>query len=387
MTADQGGTAWIRNVRTLLADGRIAPTDVALQDGRIAEIGIAPASAGLDGGGLLLLPGIVDLHGDAFERQLMPRPGVRFPVDLALLETDRQLVANGITTAFHGITWSWEPGLRGRESIVAIIEAIERLRDRLACDTQIHLRHEIYNVEAADEIEAWIEAGRIRLLAFNDHLPMFRRKRENPAQLSQYAERAHISLADFNELVDRVAARADAVAPTNARLAAAARSRSIALASHDDDTPAARHDYHQLGCRLCEFPKNRLTAEAARFLGDAVIMDAPNVVRGGSHAEGMSATELARAGLVDVLTSDYFYPSLPHAAFRLAAARVMPLAQAWRLVSTQPAAVAGLADRGRIAPGLRADLVLVDDRDPDLPQVVATWVEGRRVHAARAWHP
>jgi alpha-D-ribose 1-methylphosphonate 5-triphosphate diphosphatase len=377
----------IDGARVLLAGGEVVAAAVGVADGRIADIGGAPAPRSariLDAAGLLLLPGIVDLHGDAFERQLMPRPQVHFPADIALVDTDRQLVANGVTTALHGLTWSWEPGLRGREAAVRFLDTLTRLRPVLACDSHVHLRHEVFNVDAAAEIEQWLAEGRIHLLAFNDHLPMLTRRIDHPAKLAQYAERAHMSLPAFVELLRAVAERQPLVASTNRRLAAAAQRHGVALASHDDASPEVRRHFHALGCGLCEFPLDRATAEEGRRLGNAVVMGAPNVVRGGSHLDGgMRAAEMAADGLVDVLTSDYYYPALAQAAFRLARDGMLPLAEAWRLVSTHPARLAGFADRGEIAPGRRADLVLVDDSDPELPRVVATMVGGRLVHSTR----
>ena len=122
-----------------------------------------------DAGGYLVLPGIVDLHGDAFERQLMPRPGVHFAPVPALLETDRQLLANGITTAYHGVTLSWEPGLRGIEAAREFLAALSAVRPRLGADARLHLRFECFNLDAVEEVVSWIEAGRIDLLAFNEH--------------------------------------------------------------------------------------------------------------------------------------------------------------------------------------------------------------------------
>ncbi|HYG88139.1 MAG TPA: alpha-D-ribose 1-methylphosphonate 5-triphosphate diphosphatase [Azospirillum sp.] len=374
----------IRGARVLMPDGTFADTTVTIAGAHIAALGERPAGRVVEAGGLLLLPGIVDLHGDAFERQLMPRPRVRFPIDMALVDTDRQLVANGITTALHGLTWSWEPGLRGREAAVGFLEALERLRPTLACDTHVHLRHEVYNVGAADEIEGWLAAGRVRLLAFNDHLPMFTRKIGQPSALAQYAERAHMSVEAFTALVHAVAERHGEVDPTNRRLAAAARRHGVALASHDDPSPEVRRHFHAMGCTLCEFPLNRATAQEGRRLGNGVIVGAPNVVRGGSHTDsGLRAADLAADGLADVLTSDYYYPALANAAFRLAREGLLALGDAWRLVSTNPARLAGFADRGYIAPGQRADLVLVDGRAPDLPRIVSTLVAGRTVHAGR----
>jgi alpha-D-ribose 1-methylphosphonate 5-triphosphate diphosphatase PhnM len=123
----------------------------------------------IDAGCFLVLPGIVDLHGDAFERQLMPRPGAHFAPVPALLETDRQLLANGITTAYHGVTLSWEPGLRGIEAAREFLAALSAARPRLGADTSLHLRFECLNLDAVEEVVSWIEAGRIDLLAFNDN--------------------------------------------------------------------------------------------------------------------------------------------------------------------------------------------------------------------------
>ena len=155
----------------VLIEDRLEPTSIHIDAGRIAAIGGDGAAARtLDARGCLVLPGIVDIHGDAFERQMMPRPRVAFPLDIALLESDRQAVANGITTVFHGVTWSWEGGLRGADNARAILTGIERLRSRLGADTRYHLRHETYNLAAEAEIAIWLGERRIDAIAFNDHM-------------------------------------------------------------------------------------------------------------------------------------------------------------------------------------------------------------------------
>lgn len=374
--------------RVLTAEGKVVRAAVVLRDGRIVDI--RPGADRVPGAamewradGLLVLPGMVDLHGDAFERQMMPRPGVQFPIEAALMETDRQMVANGITTAYHGVTWSWEPGLRGREAAEGIIEAVNLLQLRMACDTRIHLRHETANLDAESTIAEWLSEGRVHLLAFNDHLDGITRDLDRPAKANEYVNRSGLDLESFRALVDRVAARRDAVPDSLARLAASAWQQGIPVATHDDDCPAGRRRMHELGSRLCEFPVDGTTARAARNMGDAVIMGAPNIVRGGSHCGRLNAAEAVAEGLCTVLASDYYYPALVQAVFRLAEEGIAVLSDAWALVSANPAEAVGLSDRGSIAPGLRGDLVLVDDRDRLLPQVVATFVQGRCVHAAK----
>src|SRR6516164_7573831 len=156
-----------------LVGGSLEETSVDLdcEGGVVTGVGAqASAERVIDARGFVVLPGIVDVHGDAFERQMMPRPGVGFPIDVALLESDRQAVANGITTVFHGVTWSWEGGLRGAENARAILDGIERLRPRLGADTRYHLRHETYNLDAEAEIMTWLARRRIDAIAFNDHM-------------------------------------------------------------------------------------------------------------------------------------------------------------------------------------------------------------------------
>ena len=157
-------------------------------------------SAGIrfDATGLLVLPGIVDIHGDAFERQLQPRPGVDFPADIALADTESQLLANGITTAFHGVTLSWEPGLRSLTAWRAILAALAARR--WTCDMRVHLRWEAYNLEALDTALADIGAGRVHLVAFNDHTPSILRKIEDPVAAAKYSERAGMALDEFRAL-------------------------------------------------------------------------------------------------------------------------------------------------------------------------------------------
>src|SRR5262249_29339394 len=294
----------------------------------------------------------------AFERQMMPRPGVHVAIDIALVDSDRQAVANGITTVFHGVTWSWEPGLRGAENARAILAAIEDLRGRLAADTRYHLRYETFNLAAEPEVTDWLAAPRIDALAFNDHLPTRDSGLKRPDKLGQMAERAGLSREDFLALVTRLDARRDEVPESIARVAGAANAHRVALLSHDDASPEQRRWFRALGCRVCEFPMTMETAVDAAAAGDHIVLGAPNVMRGKSHLGWVNASDMIARGLCSVLASDYYYPAPLVAAFRLADIGVAPLEKAWPLVSGFPAVAVGLDDRGRIAPGLRADLIL-----------------------------
>jgi alpha-D-ribose 1-methylphosphonate 5-triphosphate diphosphatase len=369
--------------RTLLGE-EIAEARLRIEDGKIGGSDHGRGSSGLDARGLLVLPGIVDLHGDAFERQMMPRPGVDFPIDVALLDSDRQAIANGITTVFHATTWSWEPGLRCGDNAMRLLEAIETLRPQLAADTRFHLRHETYNLDAEAEINRWLCGGRVDLFAFNDHMDSTVASRARPRKRAQMVERCGISNEEFEALVERVVSRAHDVPASIARLAEVARNAKVRMLSHDDDSPEMREAFRGMGVAIAEFPVNEETARAAAEAGDAIVFGAPNVVRGGSHTGWTNAADMIAKGLCSVLASDYYYPAQLLAAFRLAADGVLPLAKAWDLISAAPARAAGLSDRGILAEGYRADIILVDDALPLRPRVVAVIAAGRLVHLTDA---
>jgi len=361
----------------LLPSDGLQSIDLAVAGGLIDRLaGPAPSKGRhLDASGLLVLPGIVDIHGDAFERQVQPRPGVDFAADIALADTESQLLANGITTAFHGITLSWEPGLRSPPQWRRLLDALDART--WTCDMRVHLRWEAYNLDALDIALADITAGRVHLVAFNDHTPAILQKTADPVAGAKYSDRAGMTLPDFRALTERIAERADEVPAALERIGAAARAAGVALASHDDASIATRTEFRARGARICEFPMAEEVGEDARAAGDWVVMGCPNVVRGGSHLGWASAARLAEAGICSVLSSDYFYPAMLRAALILAGRGVLDLPRAWALISINPAAATGLADRGRIAEGLRADIVLVD---PVRQRAVATIAGGQIAH-------
>ena len=363
----------ITNGSALLA-GRMQQADVALAGGLVAS---GPGGRRLDASGLLVLPGLVDIHGDAHERCLQPRPGIGFSPELALRDTAAQLLANGITTAFLGVTLSWEPGLRSLEMWRALMAALATEAPHAATDLRVHLRFEAFNLEAVEDALADIAAGRVHLLGFNDHTPGIVRKLGNPKELAKFAGRAGMSNEAFGTLAQRVAGFAPEVPAARERLAAAARAAGLPMLSHDDGTTEDRLLFRGLGASICEFPTAEAVARMARADGEAVVMGAPNVVRGGSHIGWASAAPLAEQGVVSVLASDYHWPAMLNAAFTLVGRGVLDLPAAWALVSLNPARACGLADRGELSPGQRGDVVVVD---PAGPHVVAVFAAGRLAH-------
>ena len=365
----------------VLGASGFAARDLCLADGAIVED--APGAEVVDARGLLVLPGIVDIHGDGFERQIMPRPGVGFDLGLALMETDRQLVANGVTTAYHGLSVSWEPGLRSLDAAHAFVAALRAVRRRLGAETLLHVRWEPFAAEAIDAVACWLGAERHAILAFNDHLTPLIGGGHMVRKLDKLAQRAGMPPEAYRGLAEGLWERRDAVAEDIARMAGLARTVGAVLLAHDETSPEMRASFRALGAHASEFPMNVETARAARAAGEHVIMGAPNVLRGGSHNNAIGAAEAVLADECTVLTSDYYYPAPLAAPFVLARRHGMDFARAWALVSAHPAEVAGLTDRGRLAPEMRADVLLVDARGDgtggDWPEVRAAWVAGRQV--------
>lgn len=339
----------------------------------------------LDAHGLLVLPGIVDIHGDGFERQIQPRPKVAFPHDVALRETDNQLISNGITTAYHGLTVSWEPGLRSVEAAREFLASLRVLRPELACDTKLHIRWETFALDVLDEVTSWLAEETDPIFALNDHTtPVMQGAQAQIRKLGSMAARTGLSESDYKARLADIWARRDQV-PEAIKLAAArVEAAGARLFAHDEASPEARGVFRALGAHVSEFPMTEATAKAAREAGEHTVLGAPNVLRGGSHNGAMDATHAVLDGLCSVLTSDYYYPAALLAPFRLAADHGLPIAETWRLVSANAAEAAGLADRGVLEPGRRADVLLVDASDMANPRLVCCFVAGRKVFDRRS---
>ena len=262
---------------------------------------------------------------------MMPRPGVGFPIDIALIESDRQAIANGITTVFHGVTWSWEPGLRGPENARAVLAGIERLRGRLGADTRYHLRHETYNLDAEHEIIGWMESGRIDALAFNDHMTPTPHGRSGRTRSARWPS-APASRARRSTRWSR--GSSGAATKCRPRSSGSPRSRAPAACRCCRMTTPARRmraGYRALGCRVAEFPTNEETAAAPRSRQATCSCSAPRTwCAAAATPVGPTRPRWSRRGWCAILASDYYYPAPLLAAFRLAELGAAPLAEAWR---------------------------------------------------------
>ncbi|MBE9049757.1 alpha-D-ribose 1-methylphosphonate 5-triphosphate diphosphatase [Nostocales cyanobacterium LEGE 11386] len=374
----------IQGVDVLTPDGWIKDATVLIEDGQFVSINQASTPNGfnlVNAKGLQMLPGIIDLHGDAFERMICPRPGVNFPLPIAIADNDRNLLSAGITTFFCSITDSYEPGLRSRDSARAVIDFILGMgKQVLNCNHQIHIRHEEANTQGHQELCDWLASGRVQLLSINDHLPPLGNQQRLNRYLNSLRQRSSLSTTEIEELLNQVRERRHEGDEQVKQLVELAHTYAIPLASHDDDTPEKVALSQQHRVAIAEFPASVPLAVQSRAYGAAVLMGAPNLVRGGSHLGLMSVADAAKNDVLDCLCSDYHYPSLFHAPFKLHDLGLMSFEQAWALVSSRPAAAVGISDRkGKISPGLDADFLLISPDNPLPTAIASVYVTGQEV--------
>ena len=334
-----------------------------------------PVGRSVDLTGFQVLPGIVDLHGDAFERHLAPRRGAMKQLSEGLVAAEAELAANGMTTAVLAQFVSWEGGLRGLEFADQVFSGIRDTAPELVTDIRPQLRFETHMLDLYDSLPQRMAEWGVGYVVFNDHLPHDRLAAgKMPKRLVGQALKAGRSPESHLAQMQEMHARRDEVPAALDRLCAELAQRGVKMGSHDDQTAEGRDLWRARGVTLAEFPETQEAAEAAHGAGDAVIMGAPNVVRGGSHNGNLSALDLISMGLCHALASDYHYPSPRRAALMLSQSGLLDLAGAWALVSSGPAQVLGLTDRGTLAPGKRADIVVLDKTTG---RVAATFVAGR----------
>jgi alpha-D-ribose 1-methylphosphonate 5-triphosphate diphosphatase len=375
----------IGNARIVLADRVIEHGWVALADGRIAEIGEGDAPGGSeDAGGDLVMPGLIELHTDHLEMHYVPRPKVYWDPVAAVVSYDGQLATSGITTVLDSLRVWRQDGAEevdGRAGVLAAAIATAREDNLLRSDHFLHLRCEIPMPSVVEEAKELVGRPDVRLMSLMDHTPGQRQFRDE-AKLRDYyrGKGAGMTDAELDVLFERRFTFQKKYAANNLReIVALAHSHQIPLASHDDTTDENVTDAVRHRVSVAEFPT---TIEAARGLhqaGIGILMGAPNVVRGGSHSGNIAAVDLAREGLLDILSSDYIPSSLLMAALQLPThVPGIDLAAAVRTVTKTPAEAIGLTDRGEVAPGKRADLIRVHVAR-DVPVVRSVWREGHRV--------
>jgi alpha-D-ribose 1-methylphosphonate 5-triphosphate diphosphatase len=384
MTSTKSETV-IANAQIALADRIIDRGWIAIADGRITGFGEADTpSAGEDAEGDLIMPGMIELHTDHLESHYVPRPKVFWNPIAAVVSYDGQLATSGITTVLDSLRVGREDGgeeIDGRAGLLAGAIAAARDGNLLRAEHFLHLRCEVPMVSVVEEARELVGRPEVRLMSLMDHTPGQRQFRDEVKLRDYYRGKGGgMTDAELDVLFARRVADQQAYAAKNMRdIVTLAHDYAIPLASHDDTTEENVGDAVRDRVSVAEFPTTFEAAQGLHKAGICILMGAPNVVRGGSHSGNIAAVDLAREGLLDILSSDYVPSSLLMAALQLPQqVQTIDLATAIRTVTKTPAEAVGLADRGEIAIGKRADLIRVHVAH-SVPVVRSVWREGRRV--------
>lgn len=335
----------------------------------------------VDAKGFFVMPGMIDIHCDAIEKEIQPRPNTQFPLNMCFIEMDKKIAATGITTLYHALSMSGGTGVRSNEMVVQIIETIHALQSkRKQVKHRIHLRYEITNIEGYDIVERLLKEELVDMLSFMDHTP-------GQGQFARPGTYENYLLKTYNLQGEEAAAKTSRLKQLQGlvdwdkliKLAQTAAQLHITVATHDDDRSEKIDFEASLESVLCEFPVNLETAVYGTAQGKKVSVGAPNLVRGNSHSNNMKAMDAVFADAAHIVCSDYMPTSMLPAVFKLIETG-LSLPEAYKFVSLNPAALTGAdSGLGSISKGKIADLILVELQE-GYPIVRQTWVNGIRVY-------
>jgi len=375
----------IAGADVVLPSGLASRGTVVVEEGRIVAVEEGKPARGrnrLQADGYWLLPGLIDLHSDAVEYSIQPRPGGQFPIEIALVELDKALAACGVTRVFHAVCIGGYGNREVRNPRMAqeIIEGLSRYRESLTVEHRFHARFEVTLTDAVATLEQLIEDGRVDLCSFMDHRPG-KGQYSRVEDYRDYYRSVFMSEEAIDRMIEERVSSASWAGPNTERLAAVCREHGVPMAAHDADAPEQIDDFHALGMVIAEYPVHPAVAAKAREVGMGVLMGGPNILRGGSLSGNLSGIEAVRSGWCNLIGSDYAPMSLLHAIFTLQRQEACSLSEAVNMLSLNAARAVGIdGETGSIEPGKRADLVLVDPTGP-VSRVMLTLVAGRTAYS------
>lgn len=379
---------YLINARIVLKDTIIEDGSVLIANGKITSINpdSVVADEVIDLQGKTLMPGMIDLHCDALEKEVEPRPNVHFPLDFACAQADKRNAAAGITTVYHALSFANdELGVRNNDFAADIARAVGNWRPHGLVDNRVHCRYEITDETGAPVLKKLIEDDAMHLISMMDHTPGQGQFKDMAAYRDYLTQNYKKTADEVNVIVDRKLEAASGAFMRMEELAYAAHSAGISIASHDDDSIERVETMNKIGADISEFPITLEAAQAAKKSGMSTIFGAPNILRGKSQSGSMKAIEAIHEGVADCLCADYSPASLIVAIFKIPELSELDLPAAVRLVTSNPAKAARLDDRGEIAVGKRADLIVIDT-PAGLPQVSQVWSNGTSVYQASYDH-
>tara|TARA_R110001632_G_scaffold1368_9_gene5834 strand:+ start:125118 stop:126254 length:1137 start_codon:yes stop_codon:yes gene_type:complete len=374
----------LTNAQIVLANEVIKGT-VVINEGVITHIdhGNVSLPGAIDCHNSYLTAGMVELHTDNMEKHFTPRPGVSWPAIQAFKVHDAQMISAGITSVFDAV--SVGDVIEGSErlnNLSRMVDALNESRERglTRADHFLHLRCEVSHKDTLNNFQALLKQTPVQLVSVMDHSPGQRQFAKMEKYREYYQGKYKLSDAEMDAFITRQVDASQRYSATfRESICATCHELNIPLASHDDATLEHVEESDHFKMVIAEFPTTAEAAKAAHSKGMSVLMGAPNVVRGGSHSGNIAAHELASAGVLDILSSDYYPASLLESAFSIAQLdnNDYDVPKAMNLVSLNPAKAAGLNDRGQIAVGQKADLIWSTLKE-DHVHIEQVWKNGQR---------
>jgi alpha-D-ribose 1-methylphosphonate 5-triphosphate diphosphatase len=374
----------IENASLVCPEGIIEEGTLAVENGFITDVcsgRISGEQKRIDVKGMLVLPGFVDIHSDAIEKEIEPRPRSFFPFEIAITELDKKMAASGITTIYHSLSFAeHEIGLRKNETAAAIVKKINAMVPNLSVSTKVHVRYEITDTAAVTCLEELVHDGSVHLMSFMDHTPGQGQFREVMEFRNYYGAVYQKQGMELDRMIERkLSVLHDTKEEMLGRLIGLCKRYDIPLASHDDDTTAKIDWMQSMGITITEFPVNLETARYASDKGLHVCVGAPNILRGSSVIKNLSARQAVGDDCVDIICSDYVPMAILHAVFVLHRTLALPLHEVAKMASLYPAEAVGISGyTGSLEAGKAADLIIIDQSDA-IPRIKKTFVSGREV--------
>tara|TARA_Y100000588_G_scaffold394949_1_gene518578 strand:- start:2281 stop:3414 length:1134 start_codon:yes stop_codon:yes gene_type:complete len=374
----------ITNVNLVL-ENEVVRGSVELRDGVIANMSDSTSQLpnAFDGENGFLMPGLIELHTDNLEKYFTPRPKVNWPPFSAMSAHDTQLIGSGITTVLDAVALGdYRDGNR-QENLDLFINTVAESQKRglTRAEHRLHLRCEVPHSTTVGLFERYVNMPEVQLVSLMDHAPGQRQFVNLDKYRTYYQGKYNMDDAEMAAFEKDQIVKSERWSKQNRdEICRQCRELGIPTASHDDAISAHVTESKDLGMVIAEFPTTVEAAKRSHELGLKIMMGAPNVIRGGSHSGNVAAHELASLGVLDILSSDYYPVSLLDAVFTLVndERNSLDVAQAVKLATLNPAQALGLNDRGVIAEGKRADLVLARRVD-DHQLVSRVWREGNKV--------
>lgn len=325
-----------------------------------------------------LVPGCIDIHTDQLEQEISPRPGTEFSLASALHALDNRAVSNGITVLLNCLRFSEDTDKENwmRDDSIAKAGKLEQLTSNTMARHFVQARWDTNFEKPENLLNQVKQLEGLKLLVYNENIPGQRQFRDLDVLSLMYAQRRKVSVEQGRQILEDKIKRNRGI--NNRPQVYEKVNGSLVIGSHDDTTREHVLEAYEYGSTLAEMPTTMEAAKAAKELDMWVCMSATNYLRGGSTYGNLSSEAAMNENCVDMLCSDFHFPSMLGALAKMIQKGMRPSASV-AYFSLKPARLLGIDDTlGSIEIGKTADLVACT-LQTDFAKVSRVWVGGRQV--------